>query len=573
MQRLLDEHNTVLKLKNNDLEFEMKQKRKSLEDDLRSKVIEVEKKVDTVNGMEEKLLKREQGLVRKNDRLKEREKDFEFKFKDLEKREDTFNVEKKMMETEKKKLILEEEKLFSLRAQIEKSREDMEEERQRIKSESNILKLTEEERLGHSLLQLELKQEIDKCKSERIQLLKEREELKQEKDRFEKEWEILDEKIRLSDEEREKEIKEISYLKEVVGKEMEEMRLESSRIENEKQEISMNHKHLDEQQLEIRRNNDELVNLSNKLKELREQFFKEKEHFLTYVEKHKSCKNCGEPFPEFVQSNLQSIASLDDIKTRTLLHFTELNSKGHRSIHDSHVSEATSRAMDSGSPASTGTMSWLQKCTSKILSLSSVRKNDPTCTNQNFSIKQVHIESPRERLCSTDDDSEQQFGVAEDNLDLKNMQSNDSNREVGNGLNPATNKQSKSDVEAHNVAEGSKHSDQKLDPPKRGKRGRGKANVRRTVKKVVADVKHIHGNAPELNKNEHNKINQDGKKLQRMWSHSRASRRKRSDSDYTYSGGDSDSEIVGGHRKRRHKIVPPEQTSSGQLYNFRQRKA
>lgn len=559
VQRLLDEHNIVLKSKIDDLEFEMQQKRKSLEDDLRSKVIEVEKKVDIVNGMEEKVLKREQELHRKNARSKEMEKVFEAKFKDLEKRENSLSVEEKRMENVKKKLTLEEEKLLSLKAQIVKSKEDTEEERQRIKNESEILKLTEEERLGHSLLQLELKQEIDRCKSQREQLFKEREDLKQEKHRFEKEWEDLDEKIRLSAEERDREIKEINFLKEVVGKEMEETRLESTRIEKEKHKILTNQKHLDEQQLEMRRNNDELVNLSNKLKELREQFFKEKEHFLTFVEKHKSCKNCGDPFPEFIHSNLRTMASLDDIKTLALPHFTDLCSKGYRSIQDRPVSEATSRAIDSGSPASTGTMSWLQKCTSKILNLSS-GKNDPAYTNQNFSIKHVHIESPQERLFSTDNDSELQFGVAEDNLDLKNMQSNNSSREVGNGLNPAVNEQSKSNGEAHHVVEGSQHSDQKLDPPKRGKRGRGKANVRSTAKT----------NITELNKNEHNKSNQAGKDMERKWRHSRTSLRKRSDSDY--SEGDSDSEIAGGRRKRRHKVVPPVETTSGQHYYFRQRK-
>ncbi|KAL1829169.1 hypothetical protein ACET3Z_007581 [Daucus carota] len=573
VQRLLDQREKLADIRKRVEELTFREKA-SWESDAKRKgleikekeLLELEEKLNVrANSMEEKVSKREQDLYRKTARLKEREKDFESKLTDLKEKEKSLKVEEEKTEKEKEKIILEEERLFSLKAQIEKSREDMEEERQRIKNESEILKLTEEERLGHSLLQLELKQEIDKCKSQREQLLEEREDLKQERDRFEKEWEHLDERIRLSDEERDKEIKEINYLKGVVAKEMEEVRLESSRIENEKQEIKTNQMHLDEKWIEMRRNNDELVSLSNKLKELREQFFKEKEQFLTFVEKHKSCKNCGDPFPEFVHSNLQSPASLDAMKTPTLPHLTDLYSKGHGSIHDRPGSEATSRAVDSGSPASTGTMSWLQKCTSKILTLSTGKKNDPAYTNHNFSTKHVHLESPLERLYSSDD-SELQFGVAEDNLDLKQMQSNNSIREVGNGSNPDVNEQSKSNGEPHNVVEASQHSDQKLDPPRRGKRGRGKANVRHTVKTNVTDVK-LRGNVPELNKNEHTKRDQAGRKMQRKRSRPYSSRRKQSDSDYTYSGGDSDSNITLGRRKRRNIVVPPLQTTSAQPYN------
>ncbi|KAL0377831.1 UNVERIFIED_CONTAM: protein CROWDED NUCLEI 1 [Sesamum radiatum] len=105
---------------------------------------------------------------------------------------------------------------------------------------------------------------------------------------------------------------------------MEEMKLERLRIEKEKLEIAQNKKHVEAQQHEMKKDIEELVGLSQKLKDQREQFIKERERFIAFAEKQKNCEACGELFAR--------------------------------------------------SPTAGGTISWLRKCTSKIFKFSPGKK-------------------------------------------------------------------------------------------------------------------------------------------------------------------------------------------------------
>lgn len=695
IQKLLEEHNTILEVKKHDFELEMDRKRKDLEYELKSKVAEVEKKEAEVNHMEAKVAKREQALDKKLEKLKEKEKDFESKLKDLKDREKSVRIEEKKMEHERKQILSDKEDLLSLKVEIEKTKADIEERRLRLNEESERLKLTEEERSEHVRLQSELKQEIGKGRLQRELLLKEGEDLKQEKERFEKEWEDLDEKRaeikkeleyvtvqkenleklkrseeerlndemletqsyvqrelealklakdsfaanmeheksvmaekiqseknqiindfelwkrevetkllnekedmenglrereKLFDEEREKELNNINYLREVVGREMEEMKLERSRIEKEKQEISTNQKHLDGQQLEMRKDIDELVGLSRKLKEQREQFFEERDRFITFVENHKSCKNCGELTSEFVLSDLQSLAELDDMNAPPLPRLAEDYLKeALQGTPDRTIRETSPGAVNLGSPASGGSMSWLRKCTSKIFIFSAGKKNELAATGQNLPRKHVHVESSPKRLLNTEEESKLRFGVAADALDAQNIQSNDSIKEVGSGLDPSVDEHSNINSKAPDDVEDSHHSDLRAGPRKPGKRGRGKVNRTRSVKAVVADAKAILGDAVELDENDHSNgipsvytnesrgdsslvdkgVTRNGRKRNRL----RPSRSAASEIDADYSEGHSDSVTAGGRRKRRQKVVPAVQTPSGKRYNLRRPKS
>ena len=53
---------------------DLKRKRKSFEDGLKNRLVEVEKKEAEINHMEEKVAKREQALEKKTEKLKEKEK-------------------------------------------------------------------------------------------------------------------------------------------------------------------------------------------------------------------------------------------------------------------------------------------------------------------------------------------------------------------------------------------------------------------------------------------------------------------------------------------------------------------
>ncbi|KAK2987473.1 hypothetical protein RJ640_012132, partial [Escallonia rubra] len=229
IQKLLDEHNTILDAKKQDFELEMDQKRKTVDEDLKSKVFEVEKKEIEVNHAEEKIAKREQALEKKAEKVKEKEKDFDSKIKAFKEREKSLRVEEKNLGNEKKQLLSDKENLLSLKVELEKLRADIEEQRLILVEERERLKLTEDERSEHTRLQSQLKQEIDRCGVQRELLSRESEDLKQEREKFEKEWEELDEK-------RAETKKELEYVTEQKEKLEKLKRAEEERLNNEKVE-------------------------------------------------------------------------------------------------------------------------------------------------------------------------------------------------------------------------------------------------------------------------------------------------------------------------------------------------
>lgn len=402
-------------------------------------------------------------------------------------------------------------------------------------------------------------------------------------------------RVKQFDEEREKELNNINYKKEVVSKDMEDMELERSRIAKEKQEILMHQKHLDEQHLVMRKDIGQLVGLSEKLKDQREQFFKERERFIRFVESHKSCKNCGEMTSEFVVSDLQSLADLENLKALSVPHLTEnYLRKDLQGTPDKNVSNAIPGAVDVGTPASGGTKSWLQKCTSKIFIFSASKKNEVASPDQNIS-RRLHEKASPKKLLNTEMMSEMPSGVAADALDMQNMQLNNGNREVGSGIDLSGGEKSNIDSKALE-AEDSQQSDLRAGYHKPGKRAKGRVNRKRPMKEVTEEArpmkevaeeaKTVHADFIELNENEHsnglasaytNESRGDsslvGKRTKnlRKRNSSQPSQSAAGDVGADYSEGHSDSVTAGGRQKRRRKVVPAVQAPTGR-YNLRRHK-
>ncbi|KAJ9564194.1 hypothetical protein OSB04_000160, partial [Centaurea solstitialis] len=481
IQKLRDEHKIILDAKQHDLELEMEQKRKSLDDSFKTKVVEVEKKEAEVNHSEAIISKREQALEKKLEKFKENEQELNSKSKNLKEREKSLEFDEKNLEIEKEQVYIEKEQLLNLNAELQKLRTEIEEQRLEIIKERERLQVTEEEKSEHIHLQSELKQEIEKYKEERGALSKERDDLKQEREKFEKLWEDLDdkkteiqteleslteqkermekwnhleeerlnnqrletrgyverelealklandsftanmeheksvlaekhqsentkmlqdfqtqkqeletrlqnremeienylrEKEELFEKKREKEQSHIEFLRGVARTETEEMKLERSRLGKEKQEILANQKHLEAQQLEMKKDIDDLVGLSMKLKDQREQFVKERERFISFVEKQKDCIDCKQRISEFMLSDLQSL-EVNKAENFTLPRIADSYLK--KAVQGTPGNPNCNKSLDvakSESPASTTTTSWLKKCTSKIFIFSAGKKNE-----------------------------------------------------------------------------------------------------------------------------------------------------------------------------------------------------
>ncbi|KAI8541820.1 hypothetical protein RHMOL_Rhmol08G0091700 [Rhododendron molle] len=657
IQKLLDEHKSVLDSKKHEFEMEMEQKRTAFDEDLKNRAVEVEKKEAEVNHLEEKVAKREQAYEKRLDKLKEKEKDFESRSKALKEREKTIKIDEKKLEKERKEMLVDRENMLNLKAELEKIRAEIEEQQSKLKEERERLQVTEEERSEHLHLQSELKLEIDKCRQQRELLLKEGEELKHEREKFEKEWEELDEKRswinkeleevieqkekiertkRLEEErlenekratqdyvqrelealklakdsfaasmehekavmdekiqiekaqmlndfelqkreletkmqkrqeelenslaereksfvdEREREMNNINYLREVARREMEEMKVERLRIEKEKEETAANQKHLVGQQLEMRKDIDDLVHLSRKLKDQREQFFHERERFIEFVERHKDCQTCGEITREFVASDLhQSLPIIDNVEPLSLPRLSDGYLKDGIAV-TSHQTLNNEMSPGSGS----GTMSWLRKCTTKIFSFSPGKKGEVNGSpNLIESPTDISLSEQPIRLLSNENEPES-FGIATNSLDGQGVQSGDDQSNINSN--------------AQEIVEISQHSDLKEGKRKPGRRGKPRVNKTRSVKEVVVEAKSILGDAFDQNGSAENSafFNEEGKPGNRR-KRNRAHSSQNTASEQDYSEGHSGSVTAGGGRKRRQKVAQVVQNPGEVRYNLR----
>ncbi|XP_071706849.1 nuclear matrix constituent protein 1-like [Rutidosis leptorrhynchoides] len=583
IQRLLDEHKVVLDAKTRDFELELEQKRKSLDEEFKVRVAEVEKKEVEVKHLEGKIVKREQALENKLEKFKEKEKDFEMKSKALKEKEKSIKIEEKNLEKERKEVKSETENLLSLKGELEKINAEIEEQRAKVNEEREKLRVTEDERREHVRLQTELKRELEKVREETEGIMMERENLKAEREKFEKEWEDLDvkrdeikkeleyfaaqkehvekmnrleeeklnnlrletesyvarelEALKLSKEsfdanmeheksvleekyrskesemvrefevkkreletelrtkeaelknrmsEREKSFNEenervlanVKYLKDIASREMEEMKLERVRLEKEKNGIFTNQKHLEGQQLEMKNDIDQLVSLSVKLKEQREQFFKERERFVSFVEKQKSCNECGEKVSEFILSDLQSLSEIKSLDTFTFPKLADgyLKEAGQGTSVGPNIGTSTGLG-NSGSPGSgSKTFEWLRKCTSKVFIFSAGKKDEDGSGETQAQEKLVDVGEIPEYILSSEDEPEHEHEpevsakvVVSDSFDVQVDQSGgDDPRNVDNNT--------------HEIEEGSKKADGNEGPSQPITRRRLRATKARAAK-------------------------------------------------------------------------------------------
>lgn len=642
----------------------MKQRRESLDEELKSKVIELEKKEAEIYHMEEKVKKREQALEKKSEKVKEKERDLESKLKAMKEREKSVKVEEKNLANERKQILSEKDELIALKAELENVRADIEKSQLKLNEDREQLKVTEAERLELAHLKSELKQETDKCRLQQEMLLKETEDLKQEREKFEKEWEELDEKraevtkeleelneqkrsfekLKRSEEERmnkekieteyyvnrelealkvaresfsasmdheksvldeklqnersqllhdfelrkskleadmqkkqeemesgllereklfedhrERELNNINYLREVARRDMEELKLERSRLEKEKQEISANKEHLEEQQLEMRRDIDGLVALSSKLKAQRVAFLKERERFVEFVKKQENCTSCGKTIGEFELSDLQSLTEADNFEAPPLpsvaQDYLRENIQG---TSERPGNELSPGIVNSGVSVSGGTMSWLRKCTSKILKFSPGKKIESAGIQDMIdgpalpgnSVKEtptaslVHRETQEDMPLFKGDASEDPV-----------LEPDNSAREVETG------KDIVEDSENSNVKIGQRRS------VKRGvsrgrKTGSGKANG--SVEISINTNEESEKESGPLGTG----INRNSRKRSRV----HTSQGTASEQGDDYSEGNSDSVTGGNRRKRRQKAAPLKQAAGQSRYNLRRPK-
>lgn len=678
IQHIIDEHQSVLHSKEEEFELELRQRRASLDEQLKGKVLELEKKEAEVNHMEEKIKKREQAIEKKMEKVKEKEKDHELKVKELKEKGIFLKNEEKNLGAERKQLVSEKENLLVLKAELENVRGELQKQQIKISEDTEQLKITEDERMEYARLQSELKQEIDKCRLLQEDLLREAEDLKQEKERFEREWEELDERRseikievqefneqrenfkklkcteeemiskeklgtekyvqrelealrvaretfeatmdheksilseqsqseksqmhhafeqqkwelesdmqrkqeemesalhvreKLFEEERQKELSNIEHLKEITHREMDEMKLERVSLEKEKQEISANKGILEVQQLEMKKDIDVLVGLSRKLKDQRLAYIKERDRFIDFVKQQKKCSSCGEGIHVIEFSDLQALAEVETFEAPPLRSVAQeylkdglQGSSGRASV------ELSPGALNTGSIVSAGTMSWLRKCTSKILKFSP-SKNIGNDSASDFLIDESSLSencagiSPNEL---SNQGNPMDLAVSMNVLDDQMRQQDDDVGEVKIG---------------EDIVEYSHHSDKKAGQRRPVRKGRGTssktekaANTRAVLEKVSKEGENITNGSLDTSVNM-NEESQGGSGLlggapknSRKRSHLYTSQGTASEIDGNNSEGQSDS-LASIRGKRRQQAAPSVQAHAERRYNLRRRRS
>ncbi|XP_074585001.1 nuclear matrix constituent protein 1a-like [Curcuma longa] len=138
------------------------------------------------------------------------------------------------------------------------------------------------------------------------------------------------------------------------------LKADQEQFEKEKDYLFACRKKLENDQLEIQKDIDALHSLSMELKEQREHFVKEREHFLAMAQQCKICKNCGFQIHDV---DLLSLQDTGVIQLPRLISEDNLKPKN---------SETTQQVI---SPSMTpgGGLSWLQKC-SRLFNFSPTRK-------------------------------------------------------------------------------------------------------------------------------------------------------------------------------------------------------
>ncbi|KAL8533440.1 hypothetical protein ACS0TY_009720 [Phlomoides rotata] len=194
IQILLDEHRAALDIKRQEFEAELEEKRKLLEEENIIKLDDLDKKQSEINHLEEKLGKRKEAVEKKAERVKEKEKDVELKLKGLKEREKALKLEEKNLDLLRREISSDKESLQAHNEEIKKIKTEIHQQKLQIHDETEKLRVTDEERQEHNRLILELKQEIERYKHQRILLSEKTDLLMQDRKKFEEEWEVLDEK-------------------------------------------------------------------------------------------------------------------------------------------------------------------------------------------------------------------------------------------------------------------------------------------------------------------------------------------------------------------------------------------
>ncbi|KAK9700160.1 hypothetical protein RND81_08G220600 [Saponaria officinalis] len=500
----------------------------------------------------------------------------------------TFEQEWEALDEKKVEIEKESKRLTEEREKWEKWRHS-EEERLRCESVASQKKYEAENealKLDKDLFEAYMKQEkslvSEREQAERRKMIDDFEQQKRELEmelqkQFEEKERNLCERERLFEEDREKEQNNLSYLKEVAERGMSDLKEEEKRLAKQLEEITESKKEMEGRRLGIQKDIDELVVLSSKLKDQREQLLNERERFISFVERLKSCEHCGEVTHEFLLSDLQYFHDKD---RREILPLPKLAEDYIRNSFRDSKSKNDVRSVGAGVDASTPAKptSWLRKCTEKILKLSPIKRDELTAMQETAGEPSVadlvdNAEPSLDRNDFIEEVQELSFRVVSDSFDVQREQAND-DEDVS-----LVNTKNGEDPEAS-------HNSNLNGERQCGKRGRAKVSRPRSGKTVRKDATDTVGNSVQPGDSElpnggadsslhvDDGNQQTSENIVKGRKRSRAHTTSQTTSEHDEGESEMRSDVVagGGPRTRRRKTAAGVQVPAEKRYNLRRPK-
>ncbi|XP_004297151.1 PREDICTED: putative nuclear matrix constituent protein 1-like protein [Fragaria vesca subsp. vesca] len=490
-------------------------------------------------------------LLKEAEDLKQEREKFEKEWEDLDERRAKVDGELRKVVEEKEQLerlqCIEAERLKEERKAVEDYRQ-REIENLKQERESFTAKMTNGQIALSEKAQSEHAQMVQDFESRRRDL---ETDMQKRQDKMVKQ---LQERETAFEEEKDREYTNINFLKGVADKQREELLSERNTNEKEREALALQKKELEANQLEMREDIDQLDKLSKKIKCQREQLIEERGRFLAFVERVKSCKDCGEITREFVLSDLQ-VPGMYNVEAVP---------------NSEHKESGWGEKLQ-------------QKCKLVVSKVTSNKKLDvstelprPPAMQKGKEPKLLaseearghssHENEPQPSLRRCNDSANAEAAVA------------DNNCKAVDGYAPSIDDYSFISSQEQDIPEDSEQSELKSGRRKPARGRKSRLSRTHSVKAVVEDAKKFLGETPEPSNasllNESSYINEGdssftsiGRKRPRP-----RSSRVESEQDDCDSEGRSGSVTAGGHRKRRQPVASAVQTPGGQRYNLRNRK-
>ncbi|XP_030455729.2 protein CROWDED NUCLEI 4 [Syzygium oleosum] len=194
IQKVIANHEAVLRSRKAEFESEMEMKRKLVEDEIEAKQRACELREMDITHQEDQLREREHDLSIQIRSLMEKEKDVKERSDSLDAREKNLGSAEADFELRKDIQQKEKEEINKLKQDLQKSLDLLEDKKKQVDSAKDKLEVMKNETSELSVLEMKLKEELDRVRAEKLEVMAEADKLKLEKGKFESEWESIDEK-------------------------------------------------------------------------------------------------------------------------------------------------------------------------------------------------------------------------------------------------------------------------------------------------------------------------------------------------------------------------------------------